>query len=99
MTAGVQTNATCAGDPASWRETPEGIAKVAAVAGTINTMLLLNRPMTAAALARTVVTMTEGKSAALQRLAVPELLLGGSCDRHRHRSVLRGGAAARRAGR
>lgn len=71
VTAGVQTNATCAGDPASWRETPEGIAKVASVAGTINTMLLLNRPMTAAALARAVVTMTEGKSAALQRLAVP----------------------------
>ena len=71
VTAGVQTNAICAGDPASWRETPEGIAKVAAVAGTINTMLVLNRPMTAAALARTVVTMTEAKSAALQRLAVP----------------------------
>ena len=29
VTAGVQTNAVCAGDPASWRETPEGIAKVA----------------------------------------------------------------------
>ncbi|MEP7309061.1 MAG: adenosylcobinamide amidohydrolase [Acidobacteriota bacterium] len=85
VTAGVQTNATCAGDPASWRETPEGIAKVAAVAGTINTMLLLNRPMTAAALARTVVTMTEGKSSALQRLAVPscysvELATGTGTD-------------------
>ena len=71
VTAGVQTNAVCAGDPASWRETPEGISKVTAVAGTINTMLLINRPMTAAALARAIVTMTEGKSAALQRLAVP----------------------------
>jgi adenosylcobinamide hydrolase len=71
VTAGVQTNAVCAGDPASWRETPEGISKVAAVAGTINTMLLVNRPMTAPALARAIVTMTEGKSAALQRLAVP----------------------------
>ena len=71
VTAGVQTNAVCAGDPASWRETPEGITKVAAVAGTINAMLLLSRPMTAAALARAIVTMTEGKSAALQRLAVP----------------------------
>ena len=30
VTAGVQTNAVCAGDPASWRETPEGISKVAA---------------------------------------------------------------------
>jgi adenosylcobinamide hydrolase len=70
VTAGVQTNAVCAGDPASWRETPEGISKVAATAGTINTMLLMNRPLTAAALARAIVTMTEGKSAALQRLAI-----------------------------
>ncbi len=45
--------------------------KVPAYAGTINTMLLVNRPLTPAALARGVVTMTEGKSAALQRLAVP----------------------------
>jgi len=71
VTAGVQTNAVCAGDPSSWRETAEGIKKVAAVAGTINTILLINRSMTSAALARTVMTMTEGKSAALQRLAVP----------------------------
>ncbi|HEY2150801.1 MAG TPA: adenosylcobinamide amidohydrolase [Vicinamibacterales bacterium] len=71
ITAGVATNAICAGDPASWRETPEGMAKVATVAGTINTILLVNRAMTAAAMARTIVTMTEGKSAALQRLAIP----------------------------
>src|SRR5471032_2130111 len=71
VTAGVQTNAVCAGDPSSWRETAEGFKKVAAVAGTINTILLINRSMTPAALARTVMTMTEGKSAALQRLAVP----------------------------
>src|SRR5258706_9371595 len=71
VTAGVHTNAVCAGDPASWRESAEGISKVTAVAGTINTMLLVNRPMTPPALARAIVTMTEGKSAALQRLAVP----------------------------
>jgi adenosylcobinamide hydrolase len=71
VTAGVATNAVCAGDPASWRETPDGMAKVAAIAGTINTILLINRPMTAGAMARTIVTMTEGKSAALQRLAIP----------------------------
>jgi adenosylcobinamide amidohydrolase len=71
VTAGVQTNATCAGDPAGWRETSNGSAPAAAVAGTINTILLVNRPLTPAALARTVVTMTEAKSAALQRLAVP----------------------------
>ena len=71
VTAGVQTNATCAGDPAGWRETSNGTAAAAAVAGTINTILLVNRPLTPAALARTVVTMTEAKSAALHRLAVP----------------------------
>lgn len=71
VTAGVQTNAVCAGDPAAWRETAEGMARVAAVAGTINTMVLVSAPLSAAALARTVVTMTEAKSAALQQLAVP----------------------------
>ncbi len=71
VTAGVQTNATCAGDPAKWRESSDGVAKVAVTAGTINTILLVSRPLTPAALARTVVTMTEAKSAALQRLAVP----------------------------
>jgi adenosylcobinamide amidohydrolase len=79
VTAGVYTNATCAGDPASWRETRDGLVKVpatpaapaASVTGTINTILLVSDPMTPAALARVIVTMTEGKSAALQRLAVP----------------------------
>jgi adenosylcobinamide amidohydrolase len=71
VTAGVQTNAACAGDPARWRETAGGIEKVLDVPGTINTMLLVATPLTPAALARSVVTMTEGKSAALQRLAVP----------------------------
>lgn len=71
VTAGVRTNAVCAGDPASWRESRDGVVKVPVVAGTINTILLVNRPVHPAALARLVVTMTEGKSAALQRLAVP----------------------------
>ena len=71
VTAGVEGNATCAGDPASWRETTAGIQKVHAYAGTINTILLINAPLTASALARVVVTMTEGKSAALARLAIP----------------------------
>jgi adenosylcobinamide amidohydrolase len=71
VTAGVEGNATAAGEPASWRETETGVEKVPTYAGTINTMLFINRPLTPAALARVVVTMTEGKSAALQRLAVP----------------------------
>jgi adenosylcobinamide amidohydrolase len=74
VTAGVEGNATSAGEPATWRETDEGVQKVPVYAGTINTMLFINRPLTPAALARVVVTMTEGKSAALQRLAVPSKL-------------------------
>lgn len=74
VTAGVEGNATSAGEPATWRETSSGMQKVPVYAGTINTILLVSRPLTAAALARAVVTMTEGKSAALQRLAVPSRL-------------------------
>ncbi len=70
VTAGVQTNAVCAGDPADWRETASGMEKTV-VAGTINTILLIDVPVAPPALARAVVTMTEGKTAALQRLAVP----------------------------
>jgi adenosylcobinamide amidohydrolase len=71
VTAGVEGNATAAGEPATWRETGTGVEKVPAYAGTINTILLVGQPLTPAALARVVVTMTEGKSAALHRLAVP----------------------------
>jgi adenosylcobinamide amidohydrolase len=71
VTAGVHSNATCAGDPARWRESATGVVRAEAVAGTINTMLLVSRPLTAPALARAVVTMTEAKSAALTRLAIP----------------------------
>jgi adenosylcobinamide amidohydrolase len=71
VTAGVEGNATCAGDPARWRETDAGMEKVPVHAGTINTMVLVTRPLTPGALARAAVTVTEGKSAALQRLAVP----------------------------
>jgi adenosylcobinamide amidohydrolase len=71
VTAGVATNAICSGDPARWREGADGVVRVAAVGGTINTMLLLDRPLTVAAIARAVITMTEAKSAALTRLAIP----------------------------
>jgi adenosylcobinamide amidohydrolase len=71
VTAGVEGNATAAGEAATWRETEAGIQKVPDYAGTINTIVIVNRPLTPAALARVAVTMTEGKTAALQRLAVP----------------------------
>lgn len=70
VTGGVESNATCSGDPVAWRETAAGVEKIP-VAGTINTMLLIGVPLTPSALARAVVTMTEGKTAALQRLVVP----------------------------
>lgn len=73
VTAGVQGNAACAGDPATWRESERGLEKIAPLNGTINTILLLNHSVTEAALARAVVTMTEAKSAALQRLAIRSL--------------------------
>ena len=73
VTAGVHGNATCAGDPASWRETENGWEKIALVGGTINAELLVNRSLTPGALARAVITMTEAKSAALRELAVSSL--------------------------
>ena len=71
VTAGVQGNATAAGEPATWRETADGVHQVPAYEGTINAMLFVSHALTPAALARAAMTMTEGKSAALQRLAVP----------------------------
>ena len=69
VTAGVESNATCAGDPAVWHETPEDFVKLPA--GTINTMVLSNTPVTSSTLAQVVMIMTEGKTAALRRLAAP----------------------------
>ena len=71
VTAGVSGNAARAGDPAQWKESDEGWQEVSCSSGTINTILILNRPVTPAALARAVVTMTEAKSAALAELAIP----------------------------
>jgi len=70
VTAGVQGNATCAGDAAGWRETESGWDKIPPAGGTINTMLFISHPLTRGALARAAITMTEAKSAALTRLAI-----------------------------
>jgi adenosylcobinamide amidohydrolase len=98
VTAGVESNATCAGDRARWRETTAGMEKVPAYAGTINTMLLIDTPLTEGALARAVMTMTEGKSAALQRLAVPsrqssDLATGTGTDQYCIAAPAAGGPA------
>jgi len=97
VTAGVEGNATCAGDPAAWREGQGGFEKAAALAGTINTMLLISVPLTPAALARAVMTMTEAKSAALHRLAVPsrqspDLATGTGTDQYCIASPLAAGS-------
>lgn len=70
VTAGVEGNAACAGDPATWAETPAGWSNVAQVAGTINTIILVNQPLKAEAQVRALMTITEGKSAALMELGV-----------------------------
>ncbi|MPZ21371.1 MAG: hypothetical protein GEV06_26275 [Luteitalea sp.] len=98
VTAGVEGNATAAGEPATWRETDTGMQKVVAHTGTINTMLLTSHPLTPGALARAVVTMTEGKTAALQRLAVPskrhiDLATGTGTDQYCIASPADGGKA------
>jgi adenosylcobinamide amidohydrolase len=95
VTAGVESNATCAGDPARWRETAAGFGRVPDSAGTINVILLISVPLTAAALARAVAVMTEGKSAALQRLAVPsrqseDLATGTGTDQYCIASPIQG---------
>ena len=73
VTAGVEGNAGCAGDPANWHEAESGQMERHPHDGTINTMLIINWPLTPGAMARAAVTMTEGKSAALQELAVSSL--------------------------
>jgi adenosylcobinamide amidohydrolase len=98
VSAGVEGNATAAGEPASWRETDAGVEKIPAYAGTINTMLIVNRPVTPPALVRVVVTMTEGKTAALHRLAVPsrsyvDLATGTGTDQFCVAAPLSGGRA------
>jgi adenosylcobinamide amidohydrolase len=87
VTAGVHGNAICAGDPTVWQETENGWQKTSAHAGTINTVLLISRSVTDGALARAVVTMTEAKSTALQRLSIrsrysPEFATGTSTDQY-----------------
>lgn len=70
VTAGVEGNAACAGDPAQWAETPTGWTKLPDIAGTINTIVIVNQPLKPEAQVRALLTLTEGKSAALMELGV-----------------------------
>ncbi len=74
-TGGVETNAGRAGDSASVFETADGFETLAPDdaepgPGTINTMIFINKPLIPGAMARTIMTATEAKSAVLQELAV-----------------------------
>ncbi|MBF0197217.1 MAG: adenosylcobinamide amidohydrolase [Planctomycetes bacterium] len=85
-TAGVQGNATRAGDKAGWHEGAEGSssiknhsegaenqlqAKEKGGSGTIVTLVLINQPCSAACLVKASTMVTEAKSAALLDLRMP----------------------------
>jgi len=75
ITGGVETNAGRIGDPAPCYEHngvyESLIGPALPEAGTINTIICINRELTPGALVRTVMTATEAKTAALQELGVP----------------------------
>ena len=73
VTAGVTGNALRAGDPARYHEVEGQWKPVPAYPGTINTIILVNHPLSQGALVRAVATMTEAKSAVLQDLCVGSL--------------------------
>ena len=55
---------------AEWIETASGWNKMQQVAGTINTIVVVNQPLLPEALVRALLTITEGKTAALMELSV-----------------------------
>lgn len=72
-TAGVDKNAMRAGDSASYREIAGEYKKIG---GTINLMVLTNTALPPGAMVKALVTITEGKTAALQELAVTSTQTG-----------------------
>ncbi len=74
-TAGVESNAVCAGDTTTWYEADSGIENIETAeqhqqAGTINFILLINQALSKGAITRAAVTLTEAKSATLQSLQI-----------------------------
>jgi len=83
VTAGVEGNAARADDPSEWLESEHGWVNVGK--GTINTILVINKPLTPGGQARAAITMVEAKSAALAELAVgslysPHIATGSGTD-------------------
>lgn len=72
VTAGIDVNGGRAGDPADWlEEKGRAAAMKDGLLGTINIILHFNVDLTEGALARSVITCTEAKTAALQELMMP----------------------------
>lgn len=69
VTAGVHGNALRSGDTAQWAEGENGNERVDEV-GTINTIVLINKPVLPGAMAKATMIMTEAKSSVLQELAI-----------------------------
>ena len=69
-TAGVQGNATRAGDSAGWHETPSGSKKIE---GTIVHLVFINQPCSHACLVKASTMLTEAKSCAVLDLRAPSL--------------------------
>lgn len=86
VSAGVSSNATCAGDPAAWLEAGGAYLPVADCLkkdqelhvkdvplpekGTINIILAFNVPLSPGAMVRAAATLTEAKTAALHELGI-----------------------------
>ena len=70
-TAGVETNAGRAGDPAQVYEWEGQFERLCPQAGTINLLLFINQELTPAALVRSIKMATEAKTSVLQELNVP----------------------------
>jgi len=79
VTGGVRGNAATAGDAAKWHEREgrwipaQTEASPAPAAGTLNAIVLINLPVTHAALVRAAAMIAEAKAAALRELATPSL--------------------------
>lgn len=74
VTAGIDVNGGRAGDPASYYQ--EG-GRFEKIGGTINSILLIDADLPPYALPRAVMTATEAKTCALQRLAAPSRYSSG----------------------
>ena len=94
VTAGVQGNAACAGDPATWAETPQEPSEAGLQNGTINIELLLSCPVTEGALVAGGGDHDGGQKCGPAAAGCAQPLFHGSGYGHNHRSVLRCGVLA-----